>query len=481
MPPTTSDVLDPTISRALAVVYTAFGERAAWPDAVALQRELDSRREDLHVLQIMRDLPPELGCLTHDGRATLTLRGLAAVPEAELLVGHVMRLIGLAGKRWREPAEAAVLTSEDMSAIGADETTRQQVAEVLLAEMWITGGGSGDAGGEWRRSLHENVRHVPDEVGAREYFAIKDRLIHGTGASPDAPRPRTLLAPDALYAERAAGRPRALEPAALARLAFKTLSDFAQRSYFAEAFEEGEWLRAGPDGPIPEPPRIPDPERWMTLALGRDDLWSWLRDPGYSLGSHWGLHPACLDDPEEVFTILELYMRDVVSRPYLDEDGVFEGAYDRNGGRADFRAAVNEFLSRCDPPMEMRSDGQIAEAAPPGLSRLGDDPLAGRVAEAGLETLVRNAVRRFRARDAASADRRGALTQLAGVLETLREDGRLEARLPGYERKRLFEIANQFAIRHQNASQHSGYDEPFEEWIFYAYLAAIRLALRVTA
>jgi hypothetical protein len=45
----------------------------------------------------------------------------------------------------------------------------------------------------------------------------------------------------------------------------------------------------------------------------------------------------------------------------------------------------------------------------------------------------------------------------------------------------LFEIANRFAIRHEDQRQKSEYDPVFLDWIFWWYLATIELTDRVIA
>ena len=39
----------------------------------------------------------------------------------------------------------------------------------------------------------------------------------------------------------------------------------------------------------------------------------------------------------------------------------------------------------------------------------------------------------------------------------------------------LFQIANRFAIRHQNADQQSNYADAYLDWIFWWYLATVDL------
>lgn len=85
---------------------------------------------------------------------------------------------------------------------------------------------------------------------------------------------------------------------------------------------------------------------------------------------------------------------------------------------------------------------------------------------------------RFRTRGATLDDRRHAVRDLADVLEALRPDIR-ENMLPADE-KALFNVANGFAIRHNNHQQKGDYDRvTWLRWAFYVYLATIHAVLRV--
>jgi len=45
--------------------------------------------------------------------------------------------------------------------------------------------------------------------------------------------------------------------------------------------------------------------------------------------------------------------------------------------------------------------------------------------------------------------------------------------------KDLFNIANNFQIRHNNDSQKDNYSQSWMSWIFYLYLSSIHLLLRI--
>jgi hypothetical protein len=63
---------------------------------------------------------------------------------------------------------------------------------------------------------------------------------------------------------------------------------------------------------------------------------------------------------------------------------------------------------------------------------------------------------------------------LADLLEFYRDEAK--AHLKGSEGD-LFNIANKFAIRHHNKNQQDDYDDRWLTWMFYTYLATVRLVL----
>jgi hypothetical protein len=60
---------------------------------------------------------------------------------------------------------------------------------------------------------------------------------------------------------------------------------------------------------------------------------------------------------------------------------------------------------------------------------------------------------------------------LADVLESLRP--KIKTALSSKDESDLFNIANNFEIRHKNSRQQSEYDPIWLSWMFYFYLATI--------
>lgn len=64
---------------------------------------------------------------------------------------------------------------------------------------------------------------------------------------------------------------------------------------------------------------------------------------------------------------------------------------------------------------------------------------------------------------------------LAGILEQRRALIKNTTLLTKKDENALFDIANNFALRHQDMNQQRDYDPAFLDWIFWWYLATIAL------
>jgi hypothetical protein len=85
----------------------------------------------------------------------------------------------------------------------------------------------------------------------------------------------------------------------------------------------------------------------------------------------------------------------------------------------------------------------------------------------------------FRSRTADRETKRSACVALAGVLEQRRR--LLKAELLRRDEAALFQIANEFAIRHRAANQCGDYDDAYLDWVFWWYLATIELTNQLLA
>lgn len=153
-------------------------------------------------------------------------------------------------------------------------------------------------------------------------------------------------------------------------------------------------------------------------------------------------------------------------------------AFDTDAGRQSYRAEVNELLQHVEDGWELSVRGEIVHRAPSGLDELLKAPLpttGGRY-----EALVMSAIRKFRARTSTPEDRRDAVRDLADALELLRPD--LVQVLSSKDEGDLFNLANNFGVRHMNTRQKLDYDGAiWLSWMFYFYLSTIHAATRLIA
>lgn len=173
---------------------------------------------------------------------------------------------------------------------------------------------------------------------------------------------------------------------------------------------------------------------------------------------------------DSIFDLIE-FLSDYVSEPLIARIQPGSNPSLRtDNGLEKWRKAVNECLERLDLPYNLTANKEIEIASPSaGLQHLVDDH-ASPVRNA--QEKVDHACRMFLKRNATVHDRRSALKDLADVLELLR-DG-LKANIGKKEADKLFDIANNYGIRHHNRKQME-LDENYMRWFFYSALATIDL------
>jgi hypothetical protein len=196
----------------------------------------------------------------------------------------------------------------------------------------------------------------------------------------------------------------------------------------------------------------------------------------------WPLNIESFDE-DTLFDIVELY-HDTISYPvegYYHEYaqcGYHYSSFDTVKGQEEYRKEINEILADYDNGYELNIDGQIVLLLTSGLHELTSASIPTNANE---ETKIKDriewAVKKYRDRHSTLIDRREAVRELADVLEYLRPT--LNSVMLTADEKALGNIANNFAIRHNNKNQKEEYSLPWLSWIFYLYLSTIHLCLRL--
>jgi len=256
----------------------------------------------------------------------------------------------------------------------------------------------------------------------------------------------------------------ALDLAAILKLFKSQFEQLSEAGYFQQAF--GYWCVDSKDVPGS---LGADVGGVMLLELRKENLWPILS--------------RCLEYSEDdLFDVIE-FLYDNVSKPtegYLHsygECGYHYHSFNGEEGRAEFRVQINRLLGSYLHPHELLQNGEVVCKADSGLENLlkADLPLTD---PSRVELRVEAAIAKFRRHRSSFEDRRDALRDLAGVLEFLRP--KVRAVLISQDESDLFNIANNFGIRHHNEKQKTDYDQAiWLSWMFYYYLATIHAALRM--
>lgn len=185
------------------------------------------------------------------------------------------------------------------------------------------------------------------------------------------------------------------------------------------------------------------------------------------------------DDLFDIIEFLYEYISKPVERYYhsWNECGWHCHTFDREAGRAEFREKVNRILREYSDGYELSKDGEILSLPQSGLEPLLEEPFPTHDPY-NIDPKVQAAIRKFRRHHASPDDKRDAIRDLADVLEFLRP--KLREVLTSKDENDLFNILNNFGLRHHNVSQKVEYHKDiWYDWLFYFYLAAIHGAIRL--
>ncbi|NLT06631.1 MAG: hypothetical protein GXY03_10020 [Solirubrobacterales bacterium] len=292
--------------------------------------------------------------------------------------------------------------------------------------------------------------------------------------------------PPRKYFSERHGRGPTAEPVSfetLRRLVISALDSLREQGYMQEAFGI-ECVDGDSDGTLGS-----DPDAYFLRVIMREGVWPYWRS-GQEFRPR-GAPPEASQAPFEswdldtLFDVVEV-MHDLISKPIegryhsFNECGWHYQTFDKIEGQQVFRNEMNRVLRLADPPFELNEEGHLVERAPTEFRQLLEAPVPPGTEHDLITSRIDAATTRFRARGASLDDRRHAVRDLADVLEALRRD--MKNVMLSKDESELFNIANNFAIRHNNRQQRGDYDRLiWLRWAFYVYLATIHAVLRVRA
>jgi hypothetical protein len=187
---------------------------------------------------------------------------------------------------------------------------------------------------------------------------------------------------------------------------------------------------------------------------------------------------------EELFDMIE-FLYDHSSWPVDREEHGWNNCcvhytrFDDAKGKEYFRNAVNELLKDYKDGFELSDKGRILDLPDDGLKQLLEADIVSDDKQ-NIGYRVQNAILKYRKAKSTYDERMEAVRELANILEFLKED--IDKYLDTKDAKDLFNIANNFGIRHHNPQQKTNYDKAiWLSWIFYHYLSTIQVVTRMKA
>jgi hypothetical protein len=313
-----------------------------------------------------------------------------------------------------------------------------------FCEIAVSGSG-GDLDDPWGTSAPRS------SLTAKQQF-LRDLMGKVDQLREDSPHRRPY------WRERKAG----LDNAAMVRKFIALVDELDDTGYFEKRF--------GKD--CVDDPRGNVPEKLIEQELGVESLWPLEQR-------------RLVADMDLFFDVVEL-LHDLVSRPLTRwphnycECGWHHANFETEPGRVVYRWRVNKILARSDLRLRLAEEGEDIGR----LVTVTDDARAELVQavvardDGEPADQVRHALALFRQRGADRNQKRSAVAALNLVLEERRYNVLTDA-LAKSDRGALFDIANNFHVRHQDAKQKRDYDEFYLDWIFWLYLATIELTNRV--
>jgi hypothetical protein len=187
---------------------------------------------------------------------------------------------------------------------------------------------------------------------------------------------------------------------------------------------------------------------------------------------------------EDLFDIIE-FCFECISKP-IDEEGYFHAwkqcgwhyqQFDKETGQTEFRQKINLLLEEYEHPHELSPNGLILKKNESGLKSLTLEKIRTEESD-DIKVKLERAVQKFRHHKSTLDDQLDVLRDLSGILEYLRPQAKKV--ITKKDEDDLFNIANNFGIRHHNKIQKTHYDKAiWYNWIFYYYLATIHALLRL--
>ena len=185
---------------------------------------------------------------------------------------------------------------------------------------------------------------------------------------------------------------------------------------------------------------------------------------------------------DDLFDVIE-FLFDCISKPISGQYhswgdcGMHWEEFDKKSGEEEFIQSVNEVLLDYSDGFKLNKDGEILIIGEDGLKEIFDAEIKTEDPE-NIDTKIKSAIKRFRRHRASIEERGNAVRELFDILEYLKYQ--TKGILNKKDESDLFNIANNFGIRHHNKAQKTDYDEAiWLSWMFYFCLSSIYAYLKI--
>lgn len=227
-----------------------------------------------------------------------------------------------------------------------------------------------------------------------------------------------------------------------------------------------------------------DSKVWIRRTLkARPDFYFSAHDSGQFWNAYSGNTsiPIMLrDDQDMLFDFIEA-LHDVVSTPNFDQKKFKHTSYNKSLGQSMLRNTINDELALNTTPLKILSNGQIVTLDDGAIADLASEALevksATKIHQNSVDALHQS-ISMYLKRGASLSEKKAAIVELAGSLESLRP--MVKEHLLSKDEGTLFQLANEFAIRHQDNKQKSEYDKNiWYDWMFQVNLAAVLTVIKI--
>ena len=195
----------------------------------------------------------------------------------------------------------------------------------------------------------------------------------------------------------------------------------------------------------------------------------------------WPISKYASSYAEDDFLDVVEFLCQYVSKPIdgtlhsYNECGMHWETFNKKDGQNIFREKINAVLEHYKNRFELSQNGEVLHKPEEGFEQIFNADVPSK--DSNIVDRVNAATTNFRKHGSSLDDRRQAVRDLADVLEYLRPQ--VQELLTNKDENDLFNIANNFGIRHHNDKQKTSYDAAiWLSWMFYFYLSTIHVVLR---